>query len=282
MNVADPFRRRFDALPPRTRRILRDLVGQRAQWDPRFTFRPPPSDPDLETGPPSFVGVGVQKAGTTWWFALIAAHPAVYVHPGVHKERHFFGRFWAREFTDSDSAEYHRWFPRTRGMVTGEWSPDYAIEPWMPPLLFASAPEAKLLFMVRDPVERYRSGLTHHYDLGDKLDARVATAAYYRGLYYEQLRRFERCFGADNVLVLQYEQCCRAPKERLAETFRFLGLDDSFVPAGLTERVNASAPKASVSERERAWLGELYSQDAQDLAKHRREVDLDLWENIRR
>jgi hypothetical protein len=282
MTLADRFRWHFGALSPRKRRLILDALGRRSPWDPRVTLRPPRIGPELETGPPSFVGIGAQSSGTTWWFSLLEAHPAVYAHPGVHKERHYFGRFWDREFTNSDREEYHRWFPRKPGMVTGEWSPDYANQPWVAPLLHDSAPDAKLLFMVRDPVERYVSGLTHHHQIGDRLDAAVATSSYYRGLYYEQVTHFERWFGAKNVLVLQYEQCCSAPMRQIADTFRFLGLDDSFVPAGLEERVNVSGEKFVIGERQREWLGELYARDAHALAAHRREIDLDLWSNIRR
>src|SRR6266516_2935809 len=151
MGLADQGRDRFLALPPRTRRVVLRAFGRRAPWDPGFDFHAPDCPPGLKTGPPSFVGVGVQKAGTTWWFSLIERHPGVYAHPGFHKERHFFSQFWARDFSDADVAEYHRWFPRPPGMLTGEWTPDYASAHWVAPMLHAAAPEAKLLLMLRDP-----------------------------------------------------------------------------------------------------------------------------------
>src|SRR6266567_1197953 len=173
----------------------------------------------------------MQKAGTTWWFSLLEQHPQVYNDPRFHKERHFFSHFWMKEFSPPHSVEeYYRWFPRPVGMVTGEWTPDYAHYPWVAPLLRIAAPSAALLVLLRDPVERYQSGLAHHAAHGDRLDPQRAADAFARGLYAKQLQPFESAFGAERLLVLQYERCCRSPLSMLAETFRFLCLDDTFEP----------------------------------------------------
>ena len=43
----------------------------------------------------------------------------------IEKERHFFGRFGLEPFGSSDIKDYHEWFPRKEGRITGEWTPDY-------------------------------------------------------------------------------------------------------------------------------------------------------------
>ena len=113
------------------------------------------------TGPPDFVGVGTQRSGTTWWFKTLLGHPQIRPPRGRRKELHFFDRFCARELLDADVAEYHELFPRKPGQITGEWTPRYMHDFWTPRLLARAAPEAKLLIMFRDPVERYRSGVLH-------------------------------------------------------------------------------------------------------------------------
>ena len=77
------------------------------------------------------------------------------------KEQHFFDRFCARELTDADVAEYHDRFPRKPGQIAGEWTPRYMHDFWTPRLIARAAPEAKLLIMFRDPIERFRSGVPH-------------------------------------------------------------------------------------------------------------------------
>ena len=100
------------------------------------------SVPGSSAGPPDFVGIGAQKAGTTWWYSLIAAHPGVTSRPDIHKERHFLSRFGAERFTPTDIDRYHGWFPRRAGTIAGEWTPDYLSCPWVAPLLSLAAPRA--------------------------------------------------------------------------------------------------------------------------------------------
>ena len=109
--------------------------------------------PDRDrSGPPSFVGVGFERAGAEWWFDRLLAHPDVEPpHDGV-RAMHFFDPFCGREMTAEDVADYHRAFRHRDGAVTGEWTPRYLADPWTPRLLARAAPEAKVLVMVADPV----------------------------------------------------------------------------------------------------------------------------------
>ena len=105
--------------------------------------------PDEATGPPDFVGIGTQKAGTTWWFDAICAHPDVYSRADIHKERHFFGRYAVRPFGPAECTQYHDWFPRPPDSLTGEWTPDYIHCPWVPALLARAAPRTRLVLLTR-------------------------------------------------------------------------------------------------------------------------------------
>ena len=169
---ADPASKTGDLAPPDRRARLFEApapgsVGRSPRRRPLctlggwFRFHPAGSRPGEMVGAPDFVGIGVQKAGTTWWHGLIAAHPQVSARPDFHKERHFFDRFAVRAFGPADVSGYHGWFPRQPGTLAGEWTPDYVHMPWVPALLAQAAPKARLLVLLRDPVERLRSGLSH-------------------------------------------------------------------------------------------------------------------------
>ena len=191
-------------------------------------------------GPPDYVGVGAHRSGTTWWDGLVQAHPEVYRPPHGLKEKTFFREFAGRRFTDADVARYHRCFPRPPEARTGEWTPGYLCELWTPPLLARAAPDARILAILRDPVERYRSAIGHgslirSLSLRDR--HRIALAI---GFYAAQLRALLESFPRERVLVLQYERCVAAPAEELRRTYAFLGLDESFVPP-LLERVRNPA-----------------------------------------
>ena len=273
-------RARFLVLSPKVRRSVLRAAGRRAPWDPGFDFTPPAVGPDLVTGPPDFVGVGVQRAGTTWWFSLIEQHPQLYSHPGLHKERHFFARFSVDTFDEGHVAQYHGWFPRPPGRRTGEWTPDYVAWPWAPPFLRRAAPDARLLVLLRDPVERYRSGLAHVVDVGDRIGPVSAADAFTRGLYAAQLERLELVYPPTQILVLQFERCRDDPSTQLARTFSFLGVSDDFQPAAVDDPVSASARKPALDDQEHSWLVELYTDDVRRLVQRHPEIDLKLWPNF--
>jgi hypothetical protein len=222
--------------------------------------------------------VGVQKAGTSWWFALLTQHPAVQGSP-AGKELHFFDRFWDRDLTATDIARYHACFPRPATSLAGEWTTGYLFDPWTPALLARAAPDAKVLVLLRDPLARYRSGVGHHLQRGAPLHPLVATDAMARGRYAEQLARLFEHVRRDQVLVLQYEACIADPARHLATTQAFLGLDPVPVDAERLKRpVNASAgarPELPAGV-ERSLL-DLYAADLAQLAALVPTLDLELW-----
>lgn len=268
-------------LPYGARTSILHRTGRYAPWEDGFDFTPPKLEPGEHTGPPDFVGVGVQKAGTTWWYRLISSHPGVASRLDLHKERHFLSRFGDRPFTPADVDAYHGWFPRPDGAITGEWTPDYVYYPWLPALLVQAAPRARLLVLVRDPVERFRSGLAHQLRHGAPRTGATVAEAIHRGFYQGLLRRWQDCFDPDQLLVLQYEACVLEPAVHLARTYRFLGLDDTFRPADL-DRPDASTEgaKAELTHDVRNRLAAIYAPDVEELARRLPHLDLKLWPNF--
>ena len=153
--------------------------------------------------------------------------------------------------SDEDVASYHALFPNEPGKITGEWTPRYMFDFWTPRLLQRAAPDAKILVLLRDPIERYRSGVPHQATFTPKRgDAAIAADAALRGCYATQLRRVLAHFDPEQVLVLQYERCALEPLEEYARTLRFLGVRDDFVPRrlrGPAIRAEALAPGVDLS-----------------------------------
>ncbi len=269
----------FRRLPPRARRAVLHRRGVFAPWEDGFDFSPPPVGPGETIGPPDFVGIGVQKGGTSWWYELIVDHPGVWARPDLHKERHYFSHLGDRPFGPREIARYASWFPRPAGTVTGEWTPDYLAFPWVPPLLGAAAPDAKLLLLLRDPVERFRSGLTFRLANGAEPTAATVGDAVRQGFYARWLRGYLDHFASDQVLVLQYEACAADPKTQLAATYRFLGLDDH-VPADLHRPINPSGEKTALDADARRRLVELYEPDVEELSRLVPDLDRARWPNF--
>lgn len=225
------------------RRLRREVVRGARAWHrfrgPEPAGPPPPPDcpPGWHAAPPDFIGIGAQKAGTSWWHALIDLHPDVHRRPGQPKELHVFDGAWEAGWTEADSARYARYFPRPRGGIAGEWTPGYVIDFWTPALIARAAPEARILLLLRDPVERFRSGLTHTDDAtAAALSHRDAAGAFQRGLYAQQLRRVLDAIPRERLLVLQHEVCRDDPAGELARTYAFLGLPAHELPASAFAR----------------------------------------------
>ena len=235
--------------------------------------------------PPDFVGIGAQKAGTSWWSALIHAHPDVHRAGDQPKELHFFDGYWEQPFTDADVERYARYFPRPPGGSAGEWTPSYMIDFWTPELVHRAAPQARILVLLRDPLERYRSGMAHTDDMDRRsLGRQDAMGAFGRGLYAQQLRRVFAAFPREQVLILQYERCRADPQGELARTFRFLGLREVVIdPAQFDRPVNATtARKVELGDELRAALTTAYAPDLAQLATlvPDLDLDLDLWPSV--
>lgn len=184
--------------------------------------------------PPDFVGVGTQRSGTTWWFALLLDHPQIRGPRGARKEVHFFDDYGSQPMPDTAIAEYHEHFPRRKGTLTGEWTPRYMAYPWTPELLRRAAPDAKLLVLLRDPIERFRSGIMHRALRGPQKGYTTATDAIERGRYATQLHHLYDAFDREQMLVLQYERCRDDSIGQYQRTCRFLGAADDHVPEALT------------------------------------------------
>ena len=83
---------------------------------------------------------------------------------------------------------YHRWFPRADRAIAGEWTPAYAYEPWVVPMIARAAPEARIILLLRDPIDRFRSGVEFGLTRGYTHN-RSVIEAFHRGLYAGQVAR---------------------------------------------------------------------------------------------
>jgi hypothetical protein len=228
---------------------------------------------DWSFAPPDFVGIGAQRSGTTWWYSLIAAHPGVYHPPLTPKERNYFVFPGSEPATAVQAAGYRRIFPRPNGLITGEWTPEYMLDFWTPALLHEAAPDARLLVLLRDPVDRFRSAQPR--------SARESTIAFERGFYWAQLQRVLAHFDRERLLVLQYERCRSFPETELSRTYAFLGVAADFEPEGARQPVNPSrGPKPELTSAQLRALRDAYRADAEALAEAVPTIDLTLWRTL--
>jgi hypothetical protein len=251
-------------------------------------LEPPPCPEGWSTGPPDFVGLGVQRCGTSWWYGgALRRHPDVAEAPERRKEIHFFDRYWAEEPPDDFAERYARFFPRPPGAITGEWTPRYIYDPWTLPLLATAAPSARFLIMLRDPLERYRSGVEHEMARSrrrgqDPPNIAIVGDSVARGLYHDQVKRSFDLLGEERVLVLQYERCVAEPLAQMQRTQRFLGLRPLDELTGRLKRDKpASRPKPALPRHVHERLRATFGDDVRRLAELCPDIDPGLWPNFR-
>ena len=114
---------------------------------------------------PSWLGIGAQRCGTTWFTDLLVQHPYMDV-AGGQKEHHWLYRFGlTRDWTGSDREDYWASF-RSHGVRLGEFTPYYLRASWICELTADALPEdCPILVLVRDPIDRFASALRREMEL---------------------------------------------------------------------------------------------------------------------
>jgi len=203
---------------------------------------------------PRFIIIGAQRAGTTSFYHLLCEHPCVL--PAATKEVHYFDCNYSR-----GPGWYESQFPLAaahslgRQAITGEASPYYLFHPCAMARLAQDLPEARLIVLLRNPIERAYSH--YHHQRRRKLetlsfeealaqederlrgeaekilqDENYNSANYRgfsylaRGIYEEQLRAVRDLFPGEQTLVLRSEDFFISPEQILAQTLSFLNLPD--------------------------------------------------------
>ena len=270
----------------------------RPSWDPMTQpfgrAHLPPVPDSWRVGGPDFVGVGYPKAGTSWWYKLLCAHPRIVANRLRAKELNYFAHFDFDGPSAQDLAVYGEGFAAPADHLCGEFSPGYIYRPMAIEWLHKAAPQTRVVVMIRNPIDRATSHMAHMLRHRAKRirvhpqDRYIVTnhslwpEAIYSGLLHQPFRRLLSVYAPEQVLILQYEACCRDPAGMLAATYRFLGIDDGFRPSSLRDRVNVSRDKHGLSDLpQREQLARFYWADVEGFLGVVEGLDLDLWPDFR-
>lgn len=209
---------------------------------------------------PHFLIVGFMKAATTTMFDHIVEHPRV--QPPLKKELHYFTRE-LDPFYDPTlyGMEYYEQLRYTAGSekLCGEASPSYILAASR---IAAFNPNAKIIIMLRDPVERalsqYRQYLQfqlteHRVQL---FDGGVESLNFVQDSVYDTyVTDFLERFPAGNVMLVSFEHFCASQQDAMRQVFRFLGL----VPLAIASDKKLSQTSAQVPDGVREKIEEYFS-----------------------
>jgi hypothetical protein len=196
---------------------------------------------------PNLVVIGAQKCGTSTLHYYLGLHPEIAMSDT--KELNFFieERNWPR------GLEWYRAQFDPDAPVRGETSPNYTADPifaGVPDRMHAVVPDARLIFLVRDPLERIAAHWVHNVakgraegDLAQTLRARSTYVA--RSRYHQQLQGFLALYPRDRILVLEQEDLRSHRGATLREAFEFVRVDPEFThPRFREERHKTGRKKA--------------------------------------
>jgi hypothetical protein len=237
---------------------------------------------------PDFLIIGAKKCGTTALYSYLTQHPCI--TPAFKKEIYFFNAFyrkgpgWYRAFFPTKAA-CKRNAVNGQKQLTGEATPDYLFHPRAASRIQGMLPDARMMAILRNPVDRAYSFYNHNLRAGletlsfedaiDKEEERLAGKRetilerddYFsfefmhysyvaRGLYIDQIEEWLQYYTRDQLLVLQNERLYTDPKQVLTEAFEHLGL--AYHEPAKFKRLNAAPYYPDMDPKTRARLEELF------------------------
>jgi hypothetical protein len=250
---------------------------------------------------PNFFVAGAPKAGTTSLYHYLDQHPQIYLSP-IKEPNYFAGemRFenfcpqWQRMAAGNRAAlagylqgpatakfsggpvpewgDYLRLFQSANGhRAIGEASVCYLWSPTAPERIAARFPAARIITILRDPVERAFSQHVHalmsadrpmsfreHVDAGMRATGSEMSESYpflHFGRYGEQIERYLQFFPREQVRVVFYDDYQANPAGLLRGLFEFLGVDAGFTPDFTTRHMVAKVPRSYAVNRSLKAMG---------------------------
>jgi hypothetical protein len=178
---------------------------------------------------PNFFVIGAMKAGTTSLYQYLRAHPQIFM--ADDKEPCFFGSKlnWHRGREWYESLFHHAGDAIAVGEACTGYT-KYPIHDGVPERMSQLIPEARLIYLVRHPIERIRSHYEHVHRYGyEKRPLAVAVledpkyVGYSR--YALQIDQYLKCFAREQLLVVTSENLRSERRGTLRQIFDFLGVD---------------------------------------------------------
>jgi hypothetical protein len=218
-----------------------------------------------------FFLVGAPKAGTTSIYSYFKKNPGIFV-PQV-KEPHYFScpevknTYYKVNFIDSKN-EYESLFEGAKNtQKTGDFSTSYLYEQQAPYRIKETCPNANIIVMLRDPVER---AISHYLmDVRDGYQERPliecirgqkeGVKLYYKeyvekGMYYKQIKRFKSIFEEEKIGVWLFRELKKDTREVVREMFKFVGLKanyniENFTRKNQYKKINSETVKKVLNTR---------------------------------
>ncbi len=191
-----------------------------------------------------FIGIGAEKAGTSWIAQCLKEHPQICF--SKQKEIRFFDKNYHKGLDFYKSFFNHC----QESKIKGEYTPRNFVRPWTAKRIKRYFSDVKLIICFRDPIERACSHYYHDLSL-DRVPGNLSFERVLKkypkyiqeGKYYSYLKLWFELYPFENFLFLIYEDIKKNPLKFIQKVYRFLEVDDKFIPKSLNFRVNPVSGK---------------------------------------
>ncbi len=228
---------------------------------------------DCRSVMPNFLIVGAAKSGTTSLYKYLSQHPDIFT-PKWKELSFFTGDPYGPLHKVKKPEYYYKVFSKVQNQsAVGEATTSYLYDETAPKRIKEILGKIKIIMILRNPVDMSYSLYNHQVrregetlkTFEEALEAEAGRLRnpdfrkkcygwhsnyyyYHRGLYFKQVKRYLDAFSEDNALIFLFEEIIREPVRTTQRAFRFLGVDDAFVPT-----VKVHNPAGTILNIPRFW-----------------------------
>jgi hypothetical protein len=197
---------------------------------------------------PEFVIIGAQKSGSTFLQLCLQEHPDIFL---PKDEIPFFEN---PDYKNSSLGDLKKYFKNFHDRIKGIKRPNYLAKPEVPKRIQKDLPDAQLIVVLRDPIERAISAYFHNIKYGfippvpveegmrNIINGKYADE-YPRsneiiefGYYYKHLRRYTYYLEKGDLLVLKSSEMFQNKRSTITNVYNFLGVDVNYEPLNTNKR----------------------------------------------
>lgn len=182
---------------------------------------------------PKFIIVGAMKSGTSTLAHHVGEHPEVYMPSG---EVHFFYDQGRGNFEKGVEWYKKKFEGATSGQIVGEKTPTYSYLPGVAERIYDLIPDAKLIWIFRNPIDRAYSNYWHTVRAGleplgfekavrSEQERDIWKGYLRRSLYAEQVDRYLEYFDKEQMHFCLFEELKEDPESVLENVYRFISVD---------------------------------------------------------
>ncbi|WP_435184898.1 sulfotransferase family protein [Halobellus sp. EA9] len=189
---------------------------------------------------PDFIYGGPSKSGSSWVYKALKEHPQIHV-PDLKPVNYFNTKYhqgsdWYRSvFAEADPDQ-----------IVGESSPGYINNESAPKRVAADFPDVKVMFTLRNPIDRAFSQWWHdtqsgwlNFDFDDIFFVDQAYEVFIRpGYYADHVERWQTALSEEQVEIFLFDDFVEDNATFIESIYEFIGVDPGYQPDIIDERVN--------------------------------------------